>query len=268
MNESIPISIICASFNSSQTIGHMFERLALLRCLFEEKNFHLEILVIDGKSSDNSDFWFDIYFDIIDCLVIEADEGVYDAFNKGLALSRGKFVYFANSDDLIVDIQFFIDVATKIINSETISVIYYGNVIFEEKKYGPVVMDRFWKSDHYKVRRILYWMPPHPAQVGSLQWILSAGGFRSGYQISGDFDLFLRLQSLEGFKAIWLDRTVSHMSLGGLSNRGFKSRMRSLIEDERALRDKTGFFFRLMAVIVKRISKFGQLGLYVRYYWW
>ena len=62
------------------------------------KNF--EYILIDGGSNDGSLRIIKKYENKIDYWVSEKDKGIYDAFNKGMSLSRGKFIGIINSDDI------------------------------------------------------------------------------------------------------------------------------------------------------------------------
>lgn len=60
---------------------------------------NLEIIVIDGASTDGTREIIESYSYRISTFVSEPDKGVYDAMNKGIRLSHGDFVNFMNSGD-------------------------------------------------------------------------------------------------------------------------------------------------------------------------
>tara|TARA_X000000950_G_scaffold55108_1_gene65934 strand:- start:5246 stop:6091 length:846 start_codon:yes stop_codon:yes gene_type:complete len=62
------------------------------------KNF--EYIIIDGGSTDKSLKIIKKYEKKIDYWVSEKDNGIYDAFNKGMIVSKGEFIGFINSDDI------------------------------------------------------------------------------------------------------------------------------------------------------------------------
>lgn len=93
------VSVITACFNSEKTIARAIES------LLNQSNLSFEHIVVDGKSSDNTlaiveSFRPQYEERGIKLLVVsEKDDGLYDALNKGISLSRGEFVGILNADD-------------------------------------------------------------------------------------------------------------------------------------------------------------------------
>ena len=58
-------------------------------------------MVIDGNSSDNTRNIIKKYEPKIDFYLSENDQGIYDAFNKGMKYVRGKYFGYVNSDDIL-----------------------------------------------------------------------------------------------------------------------------------------------------------------------
>ena len=89
------ISIITVCFNSSKTIEETIQTVA------GQTYSDIEYIVIDGGSTDDTLSILKNYTNIIDIMVSEPDDGLYDAMNKGIAISSGEYIMFLNSDDVL-----------------------------------------------------------------------------------------------------------------------------------------------------------------------
>lgn len=93
---SLPsVSIVVPNFNGAATLGQT------LQCLIDQRYPDLQILVVDGGSSDNSRDIIERFASSIDWWVSEKDRGQSHAINKGLARCRGEVVNWLCSDDLL-----------------------------------------------------------------------------------------------------------------------------------------------------------------------
>lgn len=97
MNKGPKISIITACYNSEQTIEQTIQ--SVLGQTYE----NIEYIIIDGASTDRTMEVVEKYRDKIDKIVSEPDEGIYDAFNKGVSKSTGTIVHFLNAGDYYLD---------------------------------------------------------------------------------------------------------------------------------------------------------------------
>jgi glycosyltransferase involved in cell wall biosynthesis len=80
--------------------GAAFLKETVQRVLSQQGNFDLEMLVIDGGSTDGT---LDFLKSITDPRLqwkSEPDEGQASAVNKGLAMAKGEFIGWLNGDDL------------------------------------------------------------------------------------------------------------------------------------------------------------------------
>ena len=63
----------------------------------------VELVVIDGGSSDGTLDIVHGYGNRIDQLIVERDRGIYDAMNKGMRVATGEWLIFMNAGDVFAD---------------------------------------------------------------------------------------------------------------------------------------------------------------------
>lgn len=93
------LSIITVVYNDYDGIRRTISSIVNNSKLLATRGF--EYIVIDGGSTDKT---LDIIYDndsVVDVLISEKDNGIYDAMNKGLHLSKGDWVYFLNAGDVL-----------------------------------------------------------------------------------------------------------------------------------------------------------------------
>ena len=89
------ITIITVTLNSQKYLEET------LKSIFDQKYKNYELIIIDGKSNDKTLKIIKKNNNKIDYWISQKDKGIYDAFNKGLALARGQYIGFVNSDDVL-----------------------------------------------------------------------------------------------------------------------------------------------------------------------
>lgn len=89
------ISVITATYNSENKIKN------LISSLNNQTDKNFEWIVIDNKSSDSTISIIKKECNINYKLIIEKDDGIYDALNKGVKFSKNKYYLVIGSDDII-----------------------------------------------------------------------------------------------------------------------------------------------------------------------
>ncbi len=89
------VSIIVPSFNQGEFIGRT------LNSIINQDYGNIEIIVIDGGSTDSTLDVLEEFKDHIDLCISERDGGQSDAINKGLKQATGELVGWLNSDDTL-----------------------------------------------------------------------------------------------------------------------------------------------------------------------
>ena len=137
------ISVILANFNHAQYISRCLE------ALLNQKFKPLEIIIIDDCSTDNSKIIINKFakkYKYIRAFFNKKNLNTVSCQNIGLKIAKGNFVYFAASDDYILE-DFFYEMYKIFLLNKNIHLIV-GNAfifdLFENKKIGirPIVIPK------------------------------------------------------------------------------------------------------------------------------
>lgn len=195
-------SVIIVSLNTKKDF------LKTINSARKQKYNDYEIIIVDGKSSDGTIKEIKRIKDIRVRSVIEKDNGIYDAMNKGVKKSKGDWIIFLNSGDIFVNKNVLKKISIKEIEKYDI---LFGNTLVDNKFFIHKV-----KANSFTKNTIL--MPfCHQSTVVRknllLKYVLS-----SKYKISSDFDFFIKC-----FKKRVLfhnlNITISKVLSNGLSDR-------------------------------------------------
>ena len=115
-------SVITVCYNCKSDIERT------IQSVLDQSMTDYEYIIIDGASKDGTT---EIANKYTECghhiiLISEPDNGIYDAMNKGVKLSSGRYIFFLNAGDLFHSKTILEDVK-KIIEKEQKD-IYYGDV--------------------------------------------------------------------------------------------------------------------------------------------
>lgn len=91
------LSIVIANLNYGRFLDEAIQSVVSQKCP------DVELIVIDGGSTDNSCEIIRKYSHHISYWVSEPDKGQSDAFNKGFSHANGKYLTWLNADDVLVD---------------------------------------------------------------------------------------------------------------------------------------------------------------------
>ncbi len=116
-------SIIIPSFNQHAFIEATFLNLKALKEQAAVKGISFQYILVDNNSEEPTKGIIQKYSSILDTILIESDKGQYDAINKGLALVKGKYWTWLNTDDLM-DITGFFRLAEVLSHRPEVDYIY------------------------------------------------------------------------------------------------------------------------------------------------
>jgi glycosyltransferase involved in cell wall biosynthesis len=118
------ISIILVTYNADRHIQ------ACLESIYAQAYQRIEIIVMDGASTDNTTDILRQNDSRLSFWKSEKDNGIYDAMNKALDHVQGDWIYFIGADDRLTPA--FSQLVRELHDPGSV---YYGNVIKSGKKY-------------------------------------------------------------------------------------------------------------------------------------
>jgi len=242
------ISVITAVYNARETIADAIES------VLAQDYADVELVVIDGASTDGTTELLETFRDRIDVFVSEPDQGIYDALNKGIQHATGDVVGFLHADDLFADDAALSRVATAFSVGSVDAA--YGDLEYVSKA-APDHVVRYWHSGAYYVDKLKQgWMPPHPTFYVRRSIYEQHGSFDTSFHIAADYDCILRFLGRAKVKCRYIPHVMVKMRLGGESNRSVGNIIRKSKEDYRAL--KHNGVGGIRALVWKNISKLPQ----------
>lgn len=224
-----------------------------LDSILAQNHSDVELVVIDGYSTDGTREELARYADRLGVCVSEPDEGIYDALNKGITLAKGEIVGFLHSDDVLADDHVLARIAEAFEDPDVDAV--YGDLLYVRRS-DPSAVVRFWQAGPFAMRQLLWgWMPPHPTFYVRRRLYDQLGMFDTSYRIAADYECMLRMLT-NGIRVKYLPQVLVKMRLGGASNRSLTNILRKSREDYRALRENR--IGTLRALLGKNLRKLPQ----------
>lgn len=211
MSASTPlVTIITVSRNAAATIGETLASVAA------QDWPAIEHLVIDGASTDQTMAVVEAAARPALSWWSEADGGLYDAMNKGLARAAGSLTLFLNADDRLARTDA-VRLAVERWRATGADCVL-GGTLFVDAAGRP--------GRHYRVTRFRRWwlrlgaMPPHPSCFVATAALRAANGFDTRYRLAADFDLLGRLFLVHRISFATLPETLTLFRIGGASTAG------------------------------------------------
>lgn len=223
------ITIITVCYNSEKNIEDTIKSVLL------QTYANYEYLIIDGKSTDRT---MDIVKKYEDSFkgkmkyISEADNGIYDAMNKGILMATGDIIGIINSDDVLIDENVFAKIVT---NYKEDTDVLYANLIYCDANLENPIRDY-----HSGKRRSDAWCPAHPTMYIRKSVFERVGMYDLYFKVVADYDLMVRLNK-SNVHFQYLDAYIVLMRMGGASN-GLNGYIQNFKEAYRVLRKNHVYF--------------------------
>lgn len=175
------------------------------------QDFHsVEYIVVDGGSTDGSIAYLNSLKGEIQNLIIEKDNGIYDAMNKGIKYASGEYLLFLNSGDFFYKQESL----TNLVKAGESADIVYGNMIVDEEGHKRIQQYPAKLNTLY----FLFETLPHPSTLIKKDLFRKFGNYNTKYRIVSDWAFFL--DAIIGGKATYIhvDEEVSVFNLKGISS--------------------------------------------------
>lgn len=221
------LSVITIAYNAAEYIE------ATIRSVLEQTYAHVEYIVIDGGSGDETAEIISRYDARIDYWVSERDKGISDAFNKGIRAARGDYLLMLNAGDVFSD--------ASILARHADAFDGHDLVVFHARAKGSgrqIGIDTFSGKSAKQRARL-----PHQGTFVHRCVYARHGGYDPAIKIRMDYDFFLR--SAGSASARFIPETLAYYDDTGISGQ-VRYRMRYETEGILAEYRRLGGWWRLL----------------------
>jgi GT2 family glycosyltransferase len=181
MSAAPVISFVTPCFNRRSFLERCIESIP------EAFRGQVEHIIVDGGSTDGSLELIRTYPHVR--LLSEPDDGLYDAANKGIRMAQGQYVGFLATDDFISASFFerFLPSCSDRSEAPVLTFDFLNHVGETERRCTASTFD---------LEGIFRGSTPLFSMLVKRDILTNLGGFDASYRIAGDFELNLRLASL------------------------------------------------------------------------
>jgi len=202
------VSVVTAVRDGEKTLGRT---IASVRA----QNIQgLEYIIVDGASTDGTVDLIRANLDIVGAWKSEPDCGISDGFNKGIAMTSGKYVALLNADDWFSpgQVGYGIEALEK-----TGADFAFGDLLYHDADGKTLYCVR---GDPEYARSIARVMPAlnHPTVIVRRSAYERHGLFDPRLRYAMDYEFLLRLHRA-GCRGVYEPRMIGHMTLEGASDR-------------------------------------------------
>lgn len=208
------LTVVTATYNVETLLA------ATLDSIVGQTYADLELIIVDGGSTDGTLAIARQYEGPKVRLISEPDKGIYDAMNKGVGLASGAFVNFMNAGDAFADDAIVAEMAKALAGDEIDYA--YGNVIsvfgVEEKHSVARPPDFIWRNKPFN----------HQSLFARRSW-LQRFPFDLRYRLVADYDQTYAAYRA-GAKLLHLPLTIARVDMSdGASKRSYFSTVREKV---------------------------------------
>ena len=183
MNKDVKISIVIPSYNQGEYLGET------LQSIIDQQYDNVEIIVMDGGSTDNSVEVIKKYENYIAYWQSEKDNGQSAAINNGFRRATGEFVTWLNSDDVLLKCA--LHKVNEAIHQNPGYDIFLGNLFWMNKKGEIIKVGKVESENKFWNRRYLF-STGGPSAFMRKSTLMQIGALREDFHYMMDIELWNR----------------------------------------------------------------------------
>ncbi len=207
------ISIVTVVYNGEKHLEQT------INSVLDQSYDNVEYVIIDGGSIDGTLDIIKKYADMIDYWVSEPDEGISDAFNKGIQLTTGKIIGLLNADDWYED-----ECTSYIVKNFN-----KGNILHSKLNYWTDGQIEFVSTpEQTNLEREM--SISHPTVFIKRTVYETIGLFQTSYKLAMDYEILLRAYR-QNISFYYIDHPLANMRNDGVSAQYW---VKATLEVERA----------------------------------
>jgi glycosyltransferase involved in cell wall biosynthesis len=204
--ESRPlISIITVVYNGDKYLEQT------IKSVLNQSYENIEYIIVDGGSSDNTLDIIKKYDNEIYHWISEKDDGIYDAWNKGLTFASGDWIGFLGADDIYHE-NAILDYVNLLLQNVELDYISSKVELVDNDLNIINTFGIAWSWNKFKH----YMSVAHVGSLHNRNLYNKYGLYSTTYKIVGDYEMLLRPKAK--LKYAFLNKITASMRNGGISN--------------------------------------------------
>ena len=181
------ITLITVVFNNKRYLSET------IQSVLNQSYQNIEYIIIDGGSTDGTLKIIKKFNKKINYWISEKDNGIYDAFNKGLKFATGDLIGFVNSDDILLKDA--CKYLVKYYKNNNDADFFFGSV---KKHWGILYGYKPWK-----IKFTWGFYTSHSTGFFIKKKLIKiVGKYNTKYKYSADYDYFYRMIVAKKLKGV------------------------------------------------------------------
>ena len=202
------VTVITAVYNADKYVNEC------IKSVLNQSYKNFEYIIIDGGSTDNTVTIIKQYQHQLGYWISEPDKGIYDAWNKGISMAKGKWIAFVGADDLLYPdaLQTYVQHITEHPKQDELEFISSRIELVDENLTPIRTVGDAWVWERFR-KEMCTW---HVGCFHSINLFKKYGLFDATYKVSGDYELLLRPK--DQLVTSFINQTTVKMREGGVSS--------------------------------------------------